>query len=126
MKLSVFIFSVLAIGLKIAAIDGQSPNNNNLIISELQSLLSQTQQNVRAYLSKILVDAIIKNVDNIFTSASLNLTSIVNKSYGCSRITTTTTTTSTTSTSNFLLNSVSIKINLMFYFYSNYFNYNYM
>ena len=118
MKLSTFILSVVAIFLNIRPIFGQSPNNNNLIISDLQSLLSQTQQNVRTYLSTILVDAIIKNVDAI-----LNLTSVVNKNYGCSRLTTTTTTTSTTtSTSNCLLNLVLFIINSVFYFYSDNFN----
>ena len=91
MKLSAFILSVLALGLKIQVIVGQSSNSNNLIISELQSLLIQTQKNVRTYLSTILVDVIIKNVDGIFTSASLNLTNVVNTNYGCSRLTTTTT-----------------------------------
>ena len=94
MKLSVFILSVLAIGLKFPAIVGQSANNNNLIISELQSLLSQTQQKVHAYLSTILVDSIIKNVDAIFATSSLNLATVVNKNYGCSRLTATTTSTS--------------------------------
>ena len=94
MKLSVLILSVLVICFNIPQIVGQLQNGNNLIISELQSLLTQTQQNVRAYLSTILVDAIIKNVDNIFASASLNLTTVVNKSYTCSRLTTTTTSTS--------------------------------
>ena len=98
MKLSVLILSVLVICFNITEIAGQSQNSNNLIISELQSLLIQTQQNVRDYLSTILVDAIIKNVDAIFTSTSLNLTTVVNKSYSCSRLATT-----TTSTSNCLL-----------------------
>ena len=98
MKLSVLILSVLVIGFNITEIAGQSQNSNNLIISELQSLLTQTQQNVRAYLSSILVEAIIKNVDAIFTSTSFNLTNVVNKSFSCSRLTTT-----TTSTSNCLL-----------------------
>ena len=77
MKLSVVILNVLAIGLNTKSIVGQTSNINNLIISDLQSLLSQTKQNVRAYLSTILVDAIIKNVDAIFASTSLNLTTIV-------------------------------------------------
>ena len=98
MKLSVLILSVLVICFNITEIAGQSQNSNNLIISELQSLLTQTQQNVRDYLSTILVDAIIKNVDAIFTSTSFNLTNVVNKRFSCSRLTTT-----TTSTSNYLL-----------------------
>ena len=98
MKLSVLILSVLVICFNIPEIAGQSQNSNNLIISELQSLITQTQQNVRDYLSTILVDAIIKNVDVIFTSTSFNLTNVVNKSFSCSRLTTT-----TTSTSNCLL-----------------------
>ena len=106
MKLSVLILSVLVICFNITEIAGQSQNSNNLIISELQSLLTHTQQNVRDYLSTILVDPIIKNyyypiiknVDAIFTSTSFNLTNVVNKSFSCSRLTTT-----TTSTSNYLL-----------------------
>ena len=104
MKLNVFILCFVVICLNTGSIIGQSANNNNLIISELQSLLTQTRQNVRDYLSTILVDSIIKNVDAIFASASLNLTSVVNKNYGCSRLTTTKTTTSTTTIkSNFRL-----------------------
>ena len=67
MKLSVIILSVLAIGFNIAAKVGQSANNNNLIISDLQSLISQTQQSFRAFLSTILVDPIIKNYYYTFT-----------------------------------------------------------
>ena len=94
MKLSVLFLSVLAIDLSIPVIAGQSANSNNLIISDLQNILSQTQQNVRAYLSTILVDAIINNVDAIFATASSNLTRLVNNSYSCERLTTTTTSTS--------------------------------
>ena len=97
-----FILSVLTICLNMRSIVGQA-ENNNLIISDLQSLLRQTHQNVRVYLSTILVDAIIKNVDNIFKLTSLNLTTVVNKRYSCSIIT-------TTSTSNCLFLSISYKI----------------
>ena len=90
MKLYAMIFSVLAIGLNIPEIVGQCLNNNNLTISEIKSLLSQTQQSVRDYLSTILVDTIIKNVDSIFASASSKLTSLVNNSYSCARLKTTT------------------------------------
>ena len=115
MKLSVLILSVLLIGLNIAEIVGQSTNSNNLIISDLQSLLSKTQQSVRAYLSTILVDAIVKNVDAIFASTSLNLTTVVNQNYGCSRLTTT-----TTSTSNFYsFMKVKFKIIFMLYISNN-------
>jgi len=92
MKVNLLILSVLAIGLHLPIIECQS--SNNLIISDLQILLSETQKSVRAYLSTILVDAIISNVDAIFASASLNLTSVINKNYACSRLTTTTTSTS--------------------------------
>ena len=102
MKLYVLILSVLTIGLNIRAIVGQSANSNNLLINDLKSLLSQTQQNVRDYLSTILVDDIISNVDAIFASANLNLTTVVNKSYSCSRLTTT----RTTSTSICLILSI--------------------
>ena len=93
MKLSVFILCVIAKCLNTTPTVGQSTNNNNLIISNLKSLLSQTQQNVRAYLSTILVDEIIKIFDAIFGSASSNLSNVVNKSYSCSKLTTTTTST---------------------------------
>ena len=109
MKVNLFILSVLAIGLHLPIIECQL--SNNLIISDLQILLSETQKSVRAYLSTILVDAIISNVDAIFASASLNLTTEVNKNYACSRLTTT-----TTSTSNCLLHLIPFKINLIFYF----------
>ena len=79
MKLSVLILSVLVIVSNIHAIVGKSANSNHLIIIDLKSLLSQTQQSVRADLSTILVNAIIKNVDAIFTLESLNLTSVVSK-----------------------------------------------
>ena len=94
MKLNVFILCFVVICLNTGSIIGQSANNNNLITSELQSLLTQTQKNVRDYLSTILVDAIILNVNAIFVSASLNLTTVINKNHACSRLTTTTTSTS--------------------------------
>ena len=74
MKVNLFILSVLTIGLHLPIIECQS--SNNLIISDLQILLSQTQKSVRAYLSTILVDAIISNVDAIFAYSSLNLTNV--------------------------------------------------
>ena len=120
MKLSVLILSILGIGLNISGVAGQSSNNNNLIINDLQNLLSQTQQNVRAYLSTILVDNIIKNVDAIFASASSNLTILVNNSHNCARLVPT-----TTSTSNCLLYLISFKNNSMFNLYISHFNNNY-
>ena len=80
--------------LNVKEIVGQSDNSNNLIISELQSLLSQTQRIVHAYLSTILVEAIIINVDAIFASANKKIINVVNKNYSCSRLTTITTITS--------------------------------
>ena len=114
------ILSILAICLNIPEIVCQSPNNNNLIISDFQSLLSQTQQNVRAYLSTILVNSIIKNVDAIFASASLNLTNVVNNSYSCSRLTTLITTTSTTKSSNCFILLVSFKLKHFYFLLNNY------
>jgi len=81
----------------------QSSNN------DLQTLLINTQKKVRDYLPTILVDAIIQNADKIFSSASLNLTSLINNQYNCFKIIrttsisttktkTTTTTTKTTTT----------------------------
>ena len=103
MKISVFILSVLVIVSSIPAIVGQSSNSNNLIISDLQSLLSQTQQSVRAYLSTILVDGIISNVDAIFASANSNLTTVVNRSYSCVKLATNATTTTSNTKSNCLV-----------------------
>ena len=65
MKLS--LLSVLVIVLNILAIVGQCPNNNNLIISELES---QTKQNVRAYLSNFNYYLYINKIDEIFASAT--------------------------------------------------------
>ena len=45
------ILSVLAVCLNVKEIVGQSDNSNNLIISELQSLLSQTQRIVHVDLN---------------------------------------------------------------------------
>ena len=119
MKVNLFILSVLAIGLHLPIIECQL--SNNLIISDLQILLSETQKSVRAYLSTILVDAIISNVDAIFASSSLNLTSVINKNYAYSRLTT-----STTSTSNCLIHLIPFTFNLIFYFkISNHFNDNF-
>ena len=109
MKVNLFILSVLAIGLHLPIIECQL--SNNLIISDLQIILSETQKSVRAYLSTILVDAIISNVDAIFASSSLNLTNVINRKYACFRLTTT-----TTSTSNCLFHLIPFTINLTFYF----------
>ena len=103
MKLYVLILSVLVICFNIPVILGQSSNNNNLIISDLQRLISQTQQSVRAYLSTILVDAIILNVDAIFAIANSTLTAVVNKSYSCVKLTTNTTIITSTTKSNCLI-----------------------
>ena len=45
-------------------------------------------------ISKVREGTLIKYVNAIFASASSNLTDVVNKGYGCSRLTTTTTSTS--------------------------------
>jgi hypothetical protein len=83
MNIKVFIFSILPILSSIQLIASQSVNNNNLVAKDIQILLSNTQRSVRLYLSSILVDSIIHNVDVIFTSASLNVSSIINKNYNC-------------------------------------------
>jgi hypothetical protein len=83
MNIKVVIFSILAILSNIQTIVTQLVNNNNLVTKEIQILLSNTQRSVRAYLSTILVDTIIQNVDVIFASASLNVSSIINKNYDC-------------------------------------------
>ena len=83
MNIKVFIFSIFAILSNIQPIYTQSVNNNNLVTKDLQILLSNTQRSVRAYLSTILVDSIIQNVDVIFAYASLNVSTIINKNYNC-------------------------------------------
>ena len=83
MNIKVYIFSILAILSNIQTIVTQSVNNNNLVTKDIQILLSNTQRSVRAYLSTILVDTIIQNVDVIFASASLNVSKIINKNYNC-------------------------------------------
>jgi hypothetical protein len=83
MNIKVFIFSNLVILSSIQLIASQLVNNNNLVAKDIQILLSNTQRNVRLYLSSILVDSIIHNVDVIFASASLNVSSIINKNYNC-------------------------------------------
>jgi len=58
----------------------QAVYNNNLVRKDIQILLSQVQRNVREYLSTIIVNSIIHNVDVIFASASLNISTIfINK-----------------------------------------------
>jgi hypothetical protein len=83
MNTKVFIFSILAILLNIETTVTQSVNYNNLVTKDIQILLINTQQSIRAYLSTILVDSIIQNVDAIFASASLNVSKIINKNYNC-------------------------------------------
>ena len=58
---------------------GQSFNNNDLMSSDVLSIIAKTQQDVRTYLSTILVDRIIINVDGIFKIASSNITSLINR-----------------------------------------------
>ncbi len=83
MNTKVFIFSILAILSNIQTIVTQSVNYNNLVTKDIQILLSNTQRSIRAYLSTILVDSVIQNVDVIFASASLNVSTIINKNYNC-------------------------------------------
>ena len=83
MNIKVVIFSILAILSNVQPIVTQSVNKNNLLTKEIQILLSNTQRSVRAYLSTILVDTLIQNVDVIFASASLNVSTIINKNYDC-------------------------------------------
>ena len=87
MNIKVFIFSIFAILSNIKPICTQSVNNNNnLVTKDLQILLSNTQRSVRAYLSTILVDSIIQNVDVIFASASLNVSTNINEKYKCATV----------------------------------------
>jgi hypothetical protein len=83
MNIKVFCFSILAIVSNIKPIVNLSVNNNNLVTKDIQNLLSNIQRSVRAYLSSILVDTIIHNLDVIFASGSLNISTIINKNYNC-------------------------------------------
>ncbi len=83
MNIKVLIFSILAIFSNIEITITQLVNNNHLVTKDIQILLSNTQRSIRAYLSTILVDSLIQNVDVIFASASLNVSSIVNRNYNC-------------------------------------------
>ncbi len=83
MNIKVLIFSIFAILSNIEIIATQLVNNNNLILNDIQALLSNTQRSVRAYLSTILVDSILQNIDIIFASANLNFSTIINKNYNC-------------------------------------------
>jgi hypothetical protein len=83
MNIKVFIYSILAILSNMQPIVAQAVDNNNLVIKDIQILLSQVQRNVREYLSTIIVNSIIHNVDVIFASASLNISTIINKNYYC-------------------------------------------
>jgi len=83
MNIKVFIFSILSILSNIQPIVTQSVANNNLVAKDIQILLSSIQRSVREYLSTILINPIIQNVDVIFDSASLNISSIINKNYNC-------------------------------------------
>jgi hypothetical protein len=79
----VVIFSILAILSNIQTIVTQSVNNNNLAANDIQTTLSNTQRKVREYLSTILVDSILQNVDAIFASASLNVSTTTNNNCNC-------------------------------------------
>jgi hypothetical protein len=83
MNIKVFIFSILSILSIIQPIVTQSVANNNLVAKDIQILLSNVHRSVREYLSTILVNPIIHNVDVIFVSASLNISTIINKNYNC-------------------------------------------
>ena len=96
MKIKVLIFSILAIFSNIEITVTQLVNNNHLVTKDIQILLSNTQRSIRAYLSTILVDSLLHNVDVIFASTSLNFSTIINKSYNC--VTTTLTSNNLSST----------------------------
>jgi hypothetical protein len=83
-------FHFLLIIVNLISAFGQSTNNNDLISSDVLSIIAKAKQDVRSYLSTILVDRIIINVDAIFAEASSNITSLINRNYNCLQITTTT------------------------------------
>ena len=87
---------ILLIIVNLISAFGQSTNNNDLISSDVLSIIAQAKQDVRSYLSKILAGRKIKNVDAIFAKASSNITSLINRNYNYLQITTTTTTNTTT------------------------------
>ena len=91
--MKILLLSIVAMCLNTTAIVGQSANNNNLLINDLQNILTNTQQKIRTYLSSIHANEIIENLDEIIASLSSNLTTVIYKSYSCARLITATTTT---------------------------------
>jgi hypothetical protein len=83
MHIKVYIFSLLAIISSIQPIVTQTVDNKNLLIQDVQVLLSNIQRSVRTFLSSILVNTILHNVDVIFVTANLNVSTILNKNYNC-------------------------------------------
>jgi hypothetical protein len=83
MNIKVFIFSILAIVSNIEILATKSVHINNLVLNDFQDYLSNTQRSVRAYLSTILVDSLLHNVDVIFAATNLNFSINFNKNYNC-------------------------------------------
>ena len=68
---------------------GQYTNNNDLLNTELQAILANIQNNIQRYLPK----TVVQNVNSIFASGGLNITSVIKNSYACTKTLTTTRTT---------------------------------
>ena len=76
---------------------GQYTNNNDLLNTELQAILANIQNNIQRYLPK----TVVQNVNSIFASGGLNITSVIKNSYACTKtLTPTSTTTRTTIKTN--------------------------
>jgi hypothetical protein len=73
----------------------QNPNND-LIINDVQKLLSNTLVAIQKYLENIVTNKVIIDINSFLTTASLDLTLLITNNYNCAKITSTTTTKSTT------------------------------
>jgi hypothetical protein len=98
---------LLMLLLNLNPVFGQSANNNDLLNNDIQALLSNSQRSVQAYLQTILIDAIIKNVNSIFQTLSLNLTNLINKNYVSSKLMINSNSTSTTSRASTTITKIS-------------------
>ena len=96
MKIIIFtklLFNLIIIS-NITTVFGQYKKSNDLLKNELQSILTNIQNNIQPYLAT----AVIQSVNSLFASGGLNITALINKRYICAKISTTTTTTTKATT----------------------------
>jgi hypothetical protein len=75
----------------------QNPNND-LIINDVQKLLSNTLVAIQKYLGNVVTNKVIIDINSFLTTASLDLTLLITNNYNCAKITSTTTTTTKSTT----------------------------